>query len=140
MSFIPVKSDNGAVLPWEYMPAAAAADQVGQRRAVSGGTVTAQTDASATTPPYLCMADVTVATAGDPIPVTRVSRDWIYESELNAAMGTAAPGVKASVAADGVSVASTAGTFELVSVEGTAAGDKVRGRWVDPAATGGGGG
>lgn len=138
MSFIPVKSDNGAVLPWEYMPAAAATYKAGQLLTVRGGKVTALTADSATTPPYLCMADVTVATAGDPIPVTRVSRDWIYESELKEAMNAAEPGAKASVAAAGVSVASTAGTFELVSVEGTAAGDKVRGRWVDPTATGGG--
>ena len=134
MSFIPVKSDNGAVLPWEYMPAAEATYKAGHLLTVSGGKVTALTNASATTPPYLCMADVTVATAGDPIPVTRVSRDWIYETELNAALSTAAPGVKVQVAADGVSVATGKGTFELVSVEGTAKGDRVRGRWVDPAA------
>ena len=128
MSFIPVKSDNGAVLPWEYMPAAAAAYKAGQLLDVADGKVKA-TSGGTTTPPYLCMADVTAA-EGEPIPVTRVSRECIYESELNAEMASAAPGVKASVATDGVSVASAAGTFELVSVEGTKAGDRVRGRWV----------
>ena len=41
MSFIPVKSDNGAVLPWEYMPAAAGTYQAGQLLSMSGGQLAA---------------------------------------------------------------------------------------------------
>ena len=128
--FNPVKSDNGAVLPWEYMPAAAGTYKAGQLLNVSGGKVAALSAASTTTPPYLCMADKTVA-AGDPLPVTRISKDWIYETQLSAAAASAVPGTKLEVSTGGLEAdATTAGTFELVSLEGTAKGDFVRGRFV----------
>lgn len=133
MSFIPVKSDNGAVLPWEYMPAAAGTYQAGQLLSMSGGQLAALAAASTTTPPYLCMADKTVK-AGEPLPVTRISHDHIYETQLSAAAADTQIGDKLQVAAGGLKAAvpgtGSSGTFELVSLEGTAADDFVRGRWV----------
>ena len=86
-----------------------------------------------TTPPYLCMADIKVETAGTPIPVTRVSKDHIYETTLAEATSTAVVGMKLQVESGGLTVskpASGSGTFEVVSLDGTAAGDAVRGRWL----------
>lgn len=133
--FLPIKSDNGAVLPWEYMPAEAGAYKAGQLLAVDA--TTGQVEAIAadltTTPPYLCMADITVETAGTPIPVTRVSRDYIYETTLAEAATGAVVGTKLQVEAGGLTASKPAtgsGTFEVVALDGTAAGDAVRGRWV----------
>lgn len=144
--FQPWKSDNGAVLPWEYLAAEKATYQAGQLLALDASTGYLEPIAAdlVTTPPYLCMADKTIETAGDPLPVTRISRGTIYETTLSAAASGAAVGTKLQVASGGLQAskpASGSGTFEVVSLEGTAAGDIVRGRWVDPApATGGGGG
>ena len=133
--FLPIKSDNGAVLPWEYMPAEAGTYVAGQLLAVDATTGYLEPIAAdlVTTPPYLCMADIKVETAGTPIPVTRVSKDCIYETTLaEAAAGTVA-GTKLQVESGGLMAskpASGSGTFEVVSLDGTAAGDAVRGRWL----------
>jgi len=60
--FLPVKSDNGAVLPWEYMPAEKGTYQAGQRLAADATTGHLEAIAAdlTTTPPYLCMADIAV--------------------------------------------------------------------------------
>lgn len=127
--FLPMKSDTGAVLPWEYMPAAAGTYKAGQLLNVSGGQVVAVSAASTTTPPYLCMADKEI-TAGELLPVTRVSKDFIYETQLSAEAASATIGTKLQVTAGGLLAdAAATGTFELVSLEGTAQGDFVRGRW-----------
>ena len=88
--FLPIKSDNGAVLPWEYMPAEAGTYVAGQLLAVDATTGYLEPIAAdlVTTPPYLCMADIKVETAGTPIPVTRVSKDYIYETTLAEATST----------------------------------------------------
>lgn len=127
--FLPMKSDTGAVLPWEYMPAAAGTYKAGQLLNVSGGQVVAVSAASTTTPPYLCMADKEI-TEGELLPVTRVSKDFIYETQLSAEAASATIGTKLQVTAGGLLAdAAATGTFELVSLEGTAQGDFVRGRW-----------
>lgn len=133
--FLPIKSDNGAVLPWEYMPAEAGTYVAGQLLAVDATTGYLEPIAAdlVTTPPYLCMADIKVETAGTPIPVTRVSKDYIYETTLAEATSTAVVGMKLQVKSGGLTVskpASGSGTFEVVSLDGTAAGDAVRGRWL----------
>jgi len=128
--FIPMKSDTGAVLPWEYMSAAAGDYKAGQLLNVDGGKVVAVAAASTTTPPYLCMADKTAAD-GEPLPVTRISHDYIYETQLSAAAAAAEIGTKLQVSAGGLEAdAAGTGTFEIVSMDGTEQGDFVRGRWV----------
>lgn len=133
--FLPIKSDNGAVLPWEYMPAEAGTYVAGQLLAVDTTTGHLEPIAAdlVTTPPYLCMADIKVETAGTPIPVTRVSKDYIYETTLAEEAAGAVVGTKLQVEAGGLLAskpASGSGTFEVVSLDGTAAGDAVRGRWL----------
>lgn len=127
--FVPIKRDTGAMLPWEYLGAAAGTYQAGQMLTVTDGKLDALESASTTTPPYLCMADVTAA-GGQVIPVTRVEEDCIYETTLKAIYADAKPGVKMQVDADGVTASQGAGNFELVEVTGTQAGDTVRGRFV----------
>ena len=127
--FSPHKSDTGAVLPWEYIPAAAGTYEAGQLLQVSGGKVAALSAASKTTPPYLCMGNVTVED-GDTIPVSRVTRDMIYETQLSAAAAAATVGTMLEVTAGGKEVdAAAAGTFEVVAIDGTAIGDTVYGRF-----------
>lgn len=131
MSFLPVKSDTGAATPWEELPAAAGTYKVGQLLAVTGGKLTAITAASVDTPPYVCMAEATVADGGL-IPVVRVSGDHIYETTLSTAAASAKAGTKLEVSAGGLEAdAAATGTFEVVAIlEGTAKGDTVRGRFV----------
>lgn len=127
--FSPHKSDTGAVLPWEYIPAAAGTYEAGHLLQVSGGKVAALSAASKTTPPYLCMGNVTVED-GDTIPVSRVTRDMIYETQLSAAAAAATVGTMLEVTAGGKEVdAAAAGTFEVVAIDGTAIGDTVYGRF-----------
>lgn len=127
--FVPVKSNTGAMLPWEYLGAAADTYQAGQMLTVTGGKLAKLSAASTTTPPYLCMADVTAA-EGQVIPVTRVEEAFLYETTLSALYADAKPGAKMQVADDGITVSEGAGNFELVDVEGTQKGDTVRGRFV----------
>ena len=130
MGFVPVKNDAGNVLPWEYLPAVAGTYKAGQLLKVDGGKLTALGAATATTPPYLCMGEKTIAD-GELLPVTRVSEHCIYETTLAAAAAGADTGTKLQVAADGLTASgAAAGTFEVVTIESTEAGGVVRGRWV----------
>lgn len=127
--FLPHKSDTGTHQPWEWLPAAAGTYKVGQLLNVSGGQLVPVTGASATTPAYLCQADITVE-AGHNVPVQRVSGSYIYETQLSAAAEGAVIGTKLQVSAGGLQVDKTvAGSFEIVEIEGTAAGSTVRGRF-----------
>jgi hypothetical protein len=75
------------------------------------------------------MADITVA-AGDNVPVVRVRNDRIFETTLSAAATSATVGTKLEVTAGGMEAdAAAAGTFEVVSLSGTAAGSTVYGRF-----------
>lgn len=126
--FMPHSYDS-ALQPWEYPAAAAGTYKVGQALKLASGKVTATGAALTTTPPYICMADITVAD-GEPVPVIRTKHDIIFETTLSAAAESAAVGSKLQVSKDGLTVdAAAAGTFEVVHLAGTAAGDMVRGRF-----------
>ena len=70
--FIIHSHDTAGRQPWEYMAAAAGTYKAGQALTVSAGNVAPIGAALKTTPPYICMADVTVA-AGQTLPVIRVT-------------------------------------------------------------------
>lgn len=122
--------DTAGRQPWEYLSAAAGTYKAGQALTVTGGNVAPIGAALKTTPPYICMADVTV-TEGQTIPVIRVNDKAIYATELSAEAAAAVVGTKLEVSAGGLQVdAAAAGTFEVVSIEGTAAGSAVCGRFL----------
>ena len=127
--FTPHKGDHSGAMPWEYLPAAAGTYKAGQLLNVASGKLTAISAACKTTPPYLCMADITVA-AGDNVPVARVRNDRIFETTLSAAAASATVGTKLQISAGGLEAdAAEAGTFEVVSLSGTTAGSTVYGRF-----------
>ena len=127
--FSPHKTDTGAVLPWEYLPAKAGTYQAGQLLNATAGSLTPVSDASTTTPGYLCMANITV-TGDELVAVTRIKHDAIYETELSAAAADAAAGAMLQVSAGGLQVdAAATGSFEVAYIEDTAAGSMVRGRF-----------
>ena len=111
------------------MEAAAGTYHPGQLVTVKSGKISPITAASTTTPPYICMAEAVLTEAGT-LPVVRTSKDYIYKTTLSAAANSATVGTKLQVAADGQQVNGAAeGTFEVVEIEGTAAGSVVYGRW-----------
>lgn len=127
--FLPHKTDDGAVHPWEYLPAAAGNYQVGQLLNAKSGVLTPISAASTTTPGYLCMADIT-AGEGENVPVTRIRHDGIYETRLSSDAAGAAVGTLLEISAGGLLAdAGAQGSFEIVYIEDTAAGSVVRGRF-----------
>lgn len=127
--FTPHKTDTGAVLPWEYLPAVAGTYQAGQLLNASAGALNPISAASKTTPGYLCMANITV-TEGQLVPVTRIQHTAIYETQLSAEAAAAKEGTKLQVSAGGLQAdAAAEGSFEITYIEGTAAGSMVRGRF-----------
>lgn len=127
--FIPHSYDKGALQPWEYLPAAAGSYHIGMALNVNAGQLTAITAPSKTSPAYICMAEK-IAKAGDLLPVQRVNKDVIHETTLSAEAASATIGSKLQVSAGGMQAdAAAEGTFEVVYIEGTAAGSIVRGRF-----------
>jgi hypothetical protein len=129
MGFCIVTTDGGHAQPWEHLAAKAGNYTVGQLLSVTDGLLTPLTADTATTPPYVSMSERTVAADGDILPVQRVVEGAVYETDLAAAAADAVPGGKLQIAAGGTQAKTGAGTFELVSLEGTDAGRRVRGRW-----------
>jgi len=127
--FLPHASDTGALQPWEYLPAAAGTYQVGQLLKISGGKLAAVSAASTTTPAYLCMSNITVA-ADELVPVTRISKQYIYETRLTAAASSAKIGTMLQVSDGGLGADGAAeGSFEVTFIEATAKDSVVRGRF-----------
>ena len=128
--FIPIKSTDGAMTPFEYIEAAAGTYQVGQLLNVMDGKLAAIAADQATTPPYVCMQSGTVA-AGELLAVTRVQDKYTAAAavKVGTKIQVASGGLKAKYVT-GASDAAAPGTFEVVSLEGTAAGSMIRGRFV----------
>ena len=82
-----------------------------------------------TKPDYISMlqADATL-TAGDIIPVVRVTEDIIWETTLQAAGTSLNVGDKVTIHTDAMQVTATtaSGVAEIVYMDGTAAGSMVR--------------
>lgn len=130
MAFLIHSTDDGRVLPWEYLPAGAITPKVGMALTQTNGNLAL---ASGTTvPTYISMREQdTALTAGDMIPVVRVQPDVIFETELSAAGTSLKVGNKVTIATDGLRVTATTteGVAEIVEILGTAIGDKVRVRF-----------
>lgn len=135
MAFLIHSTDDGRVLPWEYLPAGAIAStayvttKVGMALTKTDGNLVL---ASGTTKPtYISMREHTALTADDLIPVVRVQPDVIFETELSAAGTSLKVGNKVTIATDGLRVTATTsdGIAEIVEILGTEIGDKVRVRF-----------
>lgn len=88
--------------------------------------------AASATPKYICLRAGAAVAAGTVIPVLRIERGMKFEACLDAATAFK-PGQVAQITADGLLVdadGSTSGVFQIVELEGTAAGSHVRGYFV----------
>lgn len=127
--FIPYMWHNESE-PWEKLPAA-------NGLTLNVGTALTDTDgnlkvASGTTAPtHICMEDVTTEAAGQRIHVERVRPETVYETELSVTSASIAVGLKYTLDTAGAAITATttSGVAQVVSFDGTAAGDKVRVRF-----------
>ena len=126
--FIPHKWHNESE-PWETMPAPNGTTfKVGQALVIEGGSLAKAT--GTTKPTHICMEDVTTEKEGQKIHVERVRPETVYETELSVASAAIAEGEKYTIDAAGEKITATAdGVAEVVSFDGTEAGDKVRVRF-----------
>ena len=128
--FIPVNYGGKKPPAVEYLPAAAITPKLGL---CLGFDANGRLAVSAK-PAYICMTEAAAAvTAGTVIPVQKIEDTTIYEAELDGASSFKA-GYFVDVASDGLKVdgdGTTNANFCLLTA-GTAAGDKVRGRFVLP--------
>lgn len=103
--------------------------ELGEALVMSSGLLT-KCGATAT-PTFIAMKAAASAPAGTVIPVLRVSKEVIYETELSAASPSIAKGAKYTLASSGrgITATTTSGVAEVVDWDGKAAGDKVRVRF-----------
>lgn len=128
--FIPHKWHHESE-PWEKKPAANGLTlHVGTALAFASGNLAKAT--GTTKPEYICMEEVTTTEAGQMIHVERVRPETEYETELSVAAASIKVGGKHTIAADGEMITGTTdgGVAEVTEFDGTAAGSKVRVRFV----------
>lgn len=131
MAFLIHSTDNDRVLPWEYLPVSAITPKAGMALIQSSGKLAIAT--GTTKPTYISMVEKTAAcTAGELIPVVRVDADTIFETTFSASAASVNVGDKVTLhASSGLQVTgtTTSGVAEVISMDGTASGDKVRVRF-----------
>lgn len=122
--------DGGIVPAYEYLPCGAIQPQVGLALTVTGGNLAV---ASGTTAPsYISMREEDKAVAaGTIIPVIKVRDHIVFETTFSAAATSIKVGDKVTISSDGLQVTATktGGVAEIVWMEGTASGSKVRVRF-----------
>lgn len=129
-----IKTGDGHSAPWEYLPAGAITPKVGQALYFKSGQL--EVAGGANKPQYICMREESAAVAaGTKIPVVKIVPNLVFETVQSAA-GTAVPGTSYDVAASGdyaglgVAVGTTTnGGFIVDWADGSAVGDRVRGRF-----------
>lgn len=131
MAFLIHSTDDGYIPSFEYLPCSAITPKVGMALTQSGGNLAIATGTTA--PTYISMVEKDSAcTAGDLIPVIRVDKRIIFETEFSAAATSVNLGDKVTLhASNGMSVTATttSGVAEVVYMAGTASGDKCRVRF-----------
>ena len=140
MAFLLHSIDDGHVPAWEYLPVGAITPKVGMALTQTSGNLAIAT--AGTAPTYISMVEKDAAcTAGDVIPVIRVSKDMIFETTFSAAATSLNVGDKvtlhasnglqitASKTENGANSSTINGVAEIVSMDGTAIGDSVRVRF-----------
>lgn len=127
--FTVYSTDDGRNLPVEYLPAGAITPKLGMALVQSGGNLAVCT--GATKPTYISMiTKETACTAGDIIPVVRVTPGVIWKTASAAAMTGVQLGEKVTIDTTGLLVTATEGdAAEVVYIEDTAAGGCVHVRF-----------
>ena len=123
--------DDGRIPPFEKLPCAAIIPKVGMALYFASGRLTTASGANQAT--HICMEEHAAAvTAGRMIHVIKIQPDIVFESQL-AAAGALVVGTAYEVATGGMTVAAatTNANFKLDYVGGAAAGDTVRGRFIN---------
>ena len=125
--FLPHKTAEGKVIPWEYLPCTAITPKIGMTliyNSSSGQLEICDTSDTGVTPTYIAMADYSAAvTANDRIPVIRVDDETIYETTNSASFSSAKRGTKVTITSGGLSVTATTsnGVAEIVDFDDVAA-------------------
>ena len=130
MAFLIHSIDDGHVPAWEYLPCSAITPKVGMALVQSSGNLT--TASGTTAPTFISMVERDSAvTAGDLIPVIRVSKDIVFGTTLSAAGSSLKKGQKVTIASNGLQVTATTtdGVAEIVDVIDAASGGEVRVRF-----------
>jgi hypothetical protein len=132
MSFLPFQYANG-VTPWEYLPAGAITPKVGMLLEFDANGQLVVCNESI--PQYISMAEHSSAvSAGTIIPVIKIEKDTVYETQLAANVSSTLPlGTLADIDTTGLLLngnASTDDVFRVEYVGGLTAGSTVRGKFV----------
>lgn len=132
MAFYIHKTDDGHVPGFEFMPSGAITPKVGMALKITSGNLAIASNADK--PLYISMTERTQAcTAGELIPVIRVTPDIVFEAPTPSSFSQAV-GVKAKIGTDGISLQNaTGGTAEIVYTDT----EITRVRFVEPDAVGG---
>lgn len=128
MAFVPYSYDDGQPMPFEYYKLAQDGDiQIGLCLALAEGALCVSAE-----PGYISMREEAAAKAGTTIPVIRVSEKVVFEAPLAADGSALAEGSLAGVSGDGLGIDPAAGVknIEIVDMDGSAAGDKCRCRFI----------
>lgn len=116
--------EGGYIPSFEYLPASAITPKVGMALKLSGGKLAL---ASGTDKPeYIAMCERgSAVTAGELVPVIKVSDNITFGVPASAAMTAVNIGDKVTIHTDGMQVTATktGGTAMVVGCEGTAVGD-----------------
>ena len=109
MAFLLHSIDGSAKIPGiEYLPAGEITPKVGMALVQSSGNLVAASGDA--TPTYISMVEKSAAcTAGDIIPVIRITSDMIFETSFSAS-GTVNLGGFVQIKSDGLQVTATAAT------------------------------
>lgn len=124
--FIPHSIEDGHVPAFEYLPCSAITPKIGMALTESSGNLAIAT--GTTKPSYISMIEKDAAcTAGDIIPVIRVTEDIIFEVTNSASLSGVGVGAKVTLhASNGLQITATtsSGVAEIVNKSGDAAGSR----------------
>ena len=124
--FVPYTTEDGRVLPWEYLPATGTdAPCIGMALVLSSGKLAKCT--GTTKPTYICMMEAPAAVAaGTLIPVVAVQPDIIFEVKNQASLNGVNIGQAVTIHSDGLQITATtsSGVATIVKkVAGTGTGN-----------------
>lgn len=128
--FTVYSTDDGRNLPIEYLPAGAITPKLGMALTMTGGQLALCSGATA--PAYISMIEKEeTVTAGDIIPVVRVTPGVIWKTTAAADTTDVKLGDKVTLHTDALQVTATttSGVAEVVYIEDTAAGGCVHVRF-----------